>query len=226
MTPRSPRPERRALQLWTEASAAERDRLLSLPAGAGRLAALDAEEARQLLTPEHRAEVLDSIARLADAQRVKADTEAAEAAARARWAGPARFTAWAAEKAGRWPRFPALAGWQGYALAGLAAAAACGTLAAERRGWDELATYGLGAALLARGVTMLGRDTASAARCSAAAGGPPGARPSAPGCGTCGVPDGKGISWARTGARTYLTLRGAHASLLAQDRIAARESAS
>ena len=63
---------RRARTVWAAESAAKRDRLLELPPAPDRLAALDDEETRQLLTPEHRAEVLDSIARVTDANRIAA----------------------------------------------------------------------------------------------------------------------------------------------------------
>lgn len=52
---------RRARAVWTAESAAERDRLLRLPA-ADRLAALDDDAVRTLLTGEHRAEVRASLA--------------------------------------------------------------------------------------------------------------------------------------------------------------------
>ena len=51
----------RARAIWTAESAVERDRLLRLPA-ASRLAALDDDDTRQLLTAEHRAEVRASLA--------------------------------------------------------------------------------------------------------------------------------------------------------------------
>jgi hypothetical protein len=50
----------RAKAVWTAESAAERDRLLQLPP-ASRLAALDHEETRLLLTKEHRAEIRASL---------------------------------------------------------------------------------------------------------------------------------------------------------------------
>jgi hypothetical protein len=52
---------RRAKAIWTSESAAERDRLLALPPAA-RLAALDDDAVRSLLTAEHRAEVRASLA--------------------------------------------------------------------------------------------------------------------------------------------------------------------
>jgi len=115
---------KRARAVWTAESAAERDRLLRM-APAARLAALDDDATRLLLTEGHRAELRVSLA------PAPAETHGRERA----------MDSWAVERR----RMALVHGWRPVAAAGCAVAAlAPFALAAWRWGWspwDALAAF-------------------------------------------------------------------------------------
>ena len=113
---------REARAVWAAASARERDRLLRLPA-AERLAAMDGEAARLLLTPEHRAELRASVAPACSAEPHPGEDQDFQEELAAWWARDAEAQAEAARA-----RAMRRANWWALAAAGVGALAGAALL--------------------------------------------------------------------------------------------------